>query len=98
MDELEITGILKDKDGIISHCDVKGYGIQNVELIEKLIMDESNSFFVYVEEEKKMVYVGTSTGGTSFLTTDRNGYNMDTLNFLPILDKPLFNRLIEPVR
>ena len=63
-----------------------------------LIMEESSSFFVYVGEEKKEVYVRTSADGTSFLTTDRNGYNMDTLNFLPILDKPLFKRLIEPVR
>ncbi len=98
MDELEITGIVKDKDGIISHYDVKGYGIQNVELIEKLIMEESSSFFVYVGEEKKEVHVRTSTDGAIFLTTDPNGYNKDTLNFLPILDKPLFKRLIEPVR
>ena len=98
MDELEITGIVKDKDGIISHCDVKGYGIQNVELIEKLIMEESSSFFVYVGEEKKEVHARTSTDGTSFLTTDPNGSNKDTLNFLPILNKPLFKRLIEPVR
>ena len=98
MDELEITGIVKDNDGTISHCGIKGYGIQNVELIEKLIMEESCSFFVYVGEEKKAVFVGTSADGAIFLTTDPNGYNKDTLNFLQILDKPLFKRLIEPTR
>jgi len=61
-------------------------------------MEESSSFSVYVGEEKKEVFVRTSTDGTSFLTTDPNGYNKDTLKFLPILDKPLFKRLIEPVR
>ena len=98
MDEFEITSVVKDKNGIISHCNVKGYGIQDVSTIERLISEDACSFFVYVGEEKKEVYVRTSADGTSFLTTDRNGYNMDTLNFLPILDKPLFKRLIEPVR
>jgi len=36
LDEFEITCVVKDETGIISHCGVKGYGIQNVELIEKL--------------------------------------------------------------
>ena len=98
MDELEITGIVKDKDGIISHYDVKGYGIQNVELIEKLIMEESSSFFVYVGEEKKEVHARTSTDGKAYPTTDPFSSDTSRLNFLPILDKPLFKRLIEPVR
>ena len=98
MDDLEITGIVKDKEGIISLYDVKGYGIQNAELIEKLILEESCSFLVYVGEEKKAVFVGTSADGAIFLTTNPNGYDIDTLNFLPLLDKQLFKRLIEPVR
>jgi len=98
LDEFEITGIVRDKDGTISHCGVKGYGIQTIELMEKLIMEEVCSFFVYVGEEKKEMYARSSTDGVIFLTTDPNGYNKDTLNFLPLLDKPLFKRLIEPVR
>ncbi|CAN5611508.1 hypothetical protein BH23THE1_BH23THE1_23670 [soil metagenome] len=98
MDEFEITGIVKDSDGTISHCGVKGYGIQNVGLMEKLIMEEACSFFIYVGAEKRKVYARTSVNETIFLTTDPNGYDMDTLNSLPLLDKPFFRRLIEPVR
>ena len=87
MDELEITGIIRDKDGTISHCGVKGYGVQNVGLMEKLIMEEAYSFFIYDREKKRKVYVRTSPNGAIFLTTDPNGYNMDTLNSLPLLDK-----------
>ncbi|CAN5777225.1 hypothetical protein BH23THE1_BH23THE1_18130 [soil metagenome] len=98
MDEFEITGIIKDSNGLISHCGVKGYGVQDVSIIERLIREETCSFFIYVGEEKRKVYTRTSVNGTSFLTTDPNGYDMGTLNSLPLLDEPLLKRLIEPVR
>jgi hypothetical protein len=98
LDEYEITGIVKDSNGLISHCGVKGYGVQNISIIERLIREETCSFFIYVGEEKRNVYTRTSVNESIFLTTDPNGYNMDTLNSLPLLDKPFFRRLIEPVR
>lgn len=97
LDEFEITGIVRGKNGNISHCGVKGYGIQNVGLMKKLIMEEACSFFIYVGEEKRKVYVRISNGAI-FLTTDPNGYNMDNLNSLPLLDKSFIQRLIDPVR
>ena len=98
MDEFEITCIVKDRDGTISHCGVKGYGVQNVGLMEKLIMEEACSFFIYDGEKKRKVYARTSPNGAIFLTTDPNGYDMETLNSLPLFDKPLLRQLIESVR
>ena len=99
MDDFEIICIVKDRGGTISHCGVKGYGVQNVGLMEKLIMEEACSFFIYEGDKKKRnVYVRTSPNGAIFLTTDPNGYNMDNLNSLPLLDNSFLRRLIEPVR
>ena len=98
MDELEITGIIRDKQGTISHCGVIGYGIQNVGLIEKLIVEDACSFFAYDGKEKRNLYVRTTSNGAIFLTTDSNGYDLDGLDFLPVLDKPFLRRLIEPIR
>ena len=99
MDELEITCVIKDESGTISHCGVKGYGVQDILIIEKLIMEETFTFFIYEGDKKKRnVYTRTSTNGTSFLTTDPNGSDMDTLNFLPLIDRPLLKQLIESVR
>ena len=97
LDEFEITGIVRDKVGNILHCGVNGYGIQSIAIIGKLIMEETCSFFIYVGEEKRKVYVRISNGAL-FLATDPNGYNMDNLNSLPLLDKSFIRRLIEPVR
>ena len=99
MDEFEITCVVKDENGIISHCGVKGYGIQNIAIIEKLISENACSFFIYDgETEKIIVYARTSPNGTSFLTTDPNGSGTNRLNFLPLLDGPLLRRLIESAR
>lgn len=98
MDEFEITSIVRDKTGTISHCGVKGYGIQNIGLMEKLILEDACSFFVLDGKQKREVFVRTSSKGEIFLTTDPNGYDMNTLNLLPVLDKPLLRRLIEPAR
>ena len=96
MDELEITGIVKDGSGIVSHCAVKGYGVQNIRTIEKLIREKSYTFFIHEgDKKKKNVYTRTSPNGTTFLTTDPNGSDMDFLNVLPLLDGPLLRRLIE---
>ena len=38
---------------LISHCGVKGYGVQNVGLMEKLIMEEACSFFIYDGAKKE---------------------------------------------
>ena len=82
----------------MSHCGVKGYGVQNVAIIEKLIKENICSFFISKRGYRKSVYARTSPNGTSFLTTDPNGSDMNTLNFLPLFDKPLLRQLIEPVR
>ncbi len=98
MDELEITCIVKDVNDILSHCGVKGYGVQNVLIIEKLIREEVCNFFIYEGEKKRNVYARTSPKGTTFLTIDPNGLDMNTLNSLPLLDKALLRHLIESVR
>ena len=99
MDEHEITCVVKDKDGSVSHCGVKGYGVQDILIIEKLIREEACTFFIYEGDKKKRnVYARTSPNGKSFLTTNPNGPDMNTLNFLPLFDRPLLRRLIETVR
>lgn len=98
MDELEITCVLKDKHGTISHCGVKGYGIQSIIIIEKLIKEETCSFFVYDGQTKKNIHAKYSTDVAIFLTTDPNGLDRDTLNFLPIIDKSFVRQEIEPDR
>lgn len=98
MDEFEITCIVKDIHGTISHCGVKGYGIQNVEIIERLIREEAGSFFIYDGEKKINVYARTAPNGTSFLTTNSLCADINGLYFLPIFDRPLLRQLIESVR
>ena len=98
MDEFEITCIVKDKKGIPSHCGVKGYGIQNIVVIETLIREGACSFFTYDRETKKNVFSKTSPDRTIFLTTNPNDSDMDTLNFLPLFDRPFLRQLIESVR
>ena len=97
MDGFEITCIVKDGNGIISHCGVKGYGIQNIWIVEKLIREEACSFFILDKEKKRNVYAKTSNG-TTYLTTDRHGSGRNALNFLPLFDKPSLKQLIEPIR
>ena len=98
MDESEITCIVKDENGIISHCGVKGYDIHNIELIGKLIMEETCSFFFHEGETKKRNVYAETSNGTTFLTTDSSGCNIDGLNFLPLFDRPFVRQLIESVR
>jgi hypothetical protein len=98
LDEFEITCIVKDTSGMISNYGVKGYGIQSIAIIEKLIREEACSFFTYDGENKINVYAKTSPDGAIFLTTDPNGLDINTLNFLPLFDKPLLRQLIESVR
>ena len=83
---------------MISHCGVKGYGIQSIEIIDNLIREETCSFVAYDGEDKKDLYAKSSKEGSIFLTTDPNGTDMDTLNFLPPLDKPLVRQLLQPAR
>jgi len=97
LDDFEITGIVKDMNGTMSHCGVKGYGIQNIVIIENLIREEACSFYIYDREKKRKVYAKTSNG-TSFLTTDPSGSDINGLNFLPLFDRPLLKQLIESVR
>lgn len=98
MDDFEITGIVKDYNGMISHCCVEGYGIQPVATIKRLIMEGACSFFISDEERKKNVYAQTYPNGKVFLTTDRYGFGMNRLNFLPLFDKPILRQIIESDR
>ena len=52
-------------------------------------------FFAYKGENKKKVYTKSSKDGTRFLTIDPNGYDLDTLNFLPTADKPIMRQILE---
>ena len=98
MDVFEILCIFKDENDRISHCGVKGYGIQSIEIIEKLISEDTCSFFVYKGESKKKVYTKSSKDGTRFLTIDANGFDLDSLNFLPTADKPIVRQILESAR
>jgi len=99
LDVFEITCITKDETGTISHCGVKGYGLQNVAIIEKLIEEDACSFFIYDGEKKKRnVYAMISQNGATYLTTDPNGFGNNKLNFLPLFDRPFLKQLIESVR
>ena len=99
MDDFEITCIVKDVNGVVSHCGVKGYGVQNISIIEKLIREKSCSFFAYDgKNKKKNVYARTSPNGTIFLTTDPRGSDVNGLNYLPPFDRPFLRQLIETVR
>ncbi len=98
MDEFEIICIVKDINGSISHCSVKGYGVQSIAIIGKLIEEGVCSFFTHDTENKLYIYARTSPNGTIFLTTDPNGSDRNGLNFLPLYDKPFLSQLIESVR
>ena len=98
MDDFEITCIVKDKNGTISHCGVKGYGVQNVAIIEKLIREEVCSFFTYDRDNKVGVYATTSPDGRILLTTDPKGLGTSGLDFLPLFNSPSLRQLIESVR
>lgn len=100
MDEFEITCVVKDANGIISHCGVKGYGVQNVSILENLIIEKTCSFFIYDGGTKKKmnVYARTSPNGSTYLTTNSNGSGNNRLNFLPLFDERLLGQLIESDR
>lgn len=98
MDEFEITCIVKDMHGTISHLGVKGYGVQNVIIIEKLIREKACSFFIYDGEKKRNVCARKSPDGTTYFTTDPTRSDMKGLEFLPLFDRPLLKQLIESVR
>lgn len=98
MDEHEITSIVKDANGMISHCGVKGYGVQPIAIIVKLIEEGVWSFCTYDGENKLNVYAKTYPNGTTLLTTDPNGYDGNELNFLPLFDSPFLRQLIESDR
>ena len=98
LDEVEITCIFIDANGIISHCGVKGYGIQDILTIEKLIRDEACSFFVNEGGKKRNVYVITASNNTALLTTDPSGTDTNGLDSLPPCDRPMIRYLIESIR
>ena len=98
MEFFEITCIVKDENGIISHCGVKGYGIQDIAIIGKLIREVTCCFFIYDGEKKRNVYARTSPNGTGYLTIDPFGTNTNALDILPQFERPLLRQLIEPIR
>ena len=57
MDEIEIICIVKDRDGLVSHCGVKGYGVQDILIIEKLIREEVVLFLSMKETKKRGMYM-----------------------------------------
>ena len=44
------------------------------------------------------VYIRTSLNGTSFLTTDPHGSDINGLNYLPLFDGPFLRQLLDSVR
>jgi hypothetical protein len=83
---------------MISHCVVKGYGVQTIAIIDKLIEEGVCSFFVYDRENKFNVYAKTFPNGITSLTTDPNGSDRNGLGFLPLCDRPFLRQLIESIR
>jgi uncharacterized protein DUF3892 len=98
LDEFEITCVVRDSHGTISHCGVKGYGIQDISTIEKLIKEEACYFFASDGDIKKNIYSKVLTNGAILLTTDPNCTDTNELDFLPLFDRPLLRQLIESVR
>jgi hypothetical protein len=98
LDVFEINCIVKDVNGIISHCGVKGYGVQPIAIIDKLIREDVCSFFTYDGEKKRKVYARTISSGAPILTTDPSGSDINGLNILPLFDGPFVRQLIESVR
>ena len=98
MDEFEVTCIVKDENGTISHCGVKGYGIQDISTIEKLLEKETCSFIDYDGGIKKKIYLRESSDETIFLTSDAHDSDTNELNYLPICDRSFIKQLIESVR
>ncbi len=98
MYEYEITSIVKDDNCNITHCGIKGYSVQNIEVIEKLIREKTCSFFTYDGEKKRKVYARTTSSGAPILTTDPSGSDINGLNILPLFDGPFVRQLIESVR
>jgi hypothetical protein len=91
LDFFEINCVEVDESGNISHCGVKGYGIQSIAIIWKLIREVTCFFFIYDGEKKRNVYAMTSPNGAICLTTDPRGYDKNRLNFLPLFDKSVIN-------
>jgi hypothetical protein len=98
LDSFEIDCIAKDANGIISHCGVKGYGVQPIAIIDKLIREDVCSFFTYDGEKRRKVYARTTSSGAPVLTTDLGGSDINGLNILPLFDGPFERQLIESVR
>ncbi|HKO65480.1 MAG TPA: hypothetical protein VJU13_09785 [Candidatus Nitrosocosmicus sp.] len=97
MEFFEITCIIKDENGIISHCGVKGYGIQDIAIIGKLIREVTCCFFIYNREKKKNVYARTTPNGATYLTTNPHGSDINGMNILPEFKRPFIRQLIESV-
>ena len=97
MEFFEITCIVKDENGIISHCGVKGYGIQDIAIIGKLIREVTCCFFIYNREKKKNVYARTTPNGATYLTTNLHSFDINTLNILPEFKRQFLSQLIESV-
>ena len=57
MDEHEITCVVKDEYGTVSHYGGKDYGVQDTLIIEKLIREEACTFFIYEGDRKRGIYM-----------------------------------------
>ena len=82
---------------MISHCGVKGYGIQDIAIIGKLIREVTYCFFISHREKKKNVYARTTPNGATYLTTNPHGSDINGMNILPEFKRPFLGQLIESV-
>lgn len=91
VNEHEITCIIEDNDGNITHMGFKKEGIHSVLIITRLIIEGSNSFYIYKNGDKMMVDTIKTPDYNKPLNTDPVAIDIDDLYFLPrcILPDPI---------
>jgi hypothetical protein len=96
MEEFEITCLYLNEKNCISHCGVRGYGVQHIALVENLLAKKICSFFVIDGEERINIHSINSSNGSIF-TDKSNEFKLIDLDFLHQYDMSQLSQLIESV-
>jgi hypothetical protein len=97
MEEFEITCLYLNEKNCISHCGVRGYGVQQIALLESLLTRKICTFFVIDKEVRTNVHSINSSNGSIFLADKSNGSKVIRLDFLPQYTKSQLSQLIRSV-
>lgn len=89
--EYEITCIIEDHDGNITHMGFKEEGIHSVPLITRLIIEGRNSFYTIKDGDKIMVDSINTSAYNKPMNTKTTIIDVNDLYFLPrcILPDPI---------